>query len=100
MKVLWIVCNESLSEDVREILDATERVDCYTVWEGLYGVNRHERKSRWGDSVWPGLNWAFWIVADEDELAVIMESLKKFKAADVAKLAGIKAWTQEIEAVL
>jgi hypothetical protein len=100
MKVLWIVCNESLAEDVREILDASEFIDGYTVCDGLYGVNKPDRRSHWGDAVWPGLNWAFWIVVDDSGLAAILRSLKKFKDTDVAKYAGIKAWAQEIEAVL
>ena len=100
MKVMWIVCNESLSNEVREILDIIESVEGYTVWEGLYGADKKSGKPRWGDAIWPGLNWAFWIVAEDEALAPVTISLRKLKETEVAKFAGLRAWTQDIDPLL
>jgi hypothetical protein len=100
MKVMWIVCNESLSNDVREILDSDPSIKGYTVWEGLHSVNKIDNRSRWGDSIWPGSNWAFWIIAEVGCLERVAERVRKFKNTDMAKLAGIKIWMQDIEPVL
>ena len=100
MKVLWIMCNESLAQEVREILDTVDSIEGYTVWEGLYGADRKHRTARWGDSVWPGFNWAFWVTGEEADIAPLVERIKQLKETDMAKLAGIKAWMQDIEPVI
>jgi hypothetical protein len=100
MKLIWIVCNESLAQDVREILDGLESIDGYTVWEGLYGSDKRERKSRWGDAVWPGLNWAFWVTGEPQDLQPLVDRLKELKETPAAKLAGIKAWMQDVDPLI
>lgn len=100
LKVLWIMCNESLAPEVREILDAVDTIEGYSVWEGLYGADKPNRKARWGDSVWPGYNWAFWVTGEEAALLPLVEKLKILKSTEMGRIAGIKAWMQNIEAVM
>ena len=100
MKVLWIMCNESLAQDVREILDEVDSIEGYTVWEGLYGADKRGRSARWGDSVWPGLNWAFWVTGEAADIEPLIVRLKALKETEMAKLAGIKAWIQDVSPVM
>ena len=56
MKLLWVLCNESIAEEVKELLDALP-ASGYTVWQGILGTSL-DGGTRWGDAVWPGKNWA------------------------------------------
>lgn len=100
MKVLWIMCNESLSQDIREILDGLASIEGYSVWQGLFGSDKRDGKSRWGDSVWPGFNWAFWVTGEKEALEPLIERIKELKETPTAKMAGIKAWMQDIEVIV
>ncbi|NLI95710.1 MAG: hypothetical protein GX436_03195, partial [Synergistaceae bacterium] len=47
MKLIWILCNESIAEEVRAVLDATP-VKGYTVWQCVLGTSSGE--AHWGDA--------------------------------------------------
>ena len=55
MKMLWILCNESIGEDVSELLDSAG-ARSYTVWTDVLGRDNEGDKTHWGTSVFPGKN--------------------------------------------
>ena len=94
MKLVWILCNESIAEEVREILDSVP-ICGYTVWQGVLGTSSGG-DAHWGDSVWPGKNWAFMAVDEEGRTSRLVSLLEGLKEHDHARRAGLKAFIQEV----
>lgn len=95
MKAVWIFCNESLVEEVLDLLDR-DGVEGYTAWPDVLGCH-HGCKTHWNDAVFPGKNWAFFIVGDEETVAGLLEKLRVFKEREEVHRAGIKAFVQSVE---
>ena len=98
MKLLWILCNESISEEVKEVLEAVP-VSGYTVWQGILGTSL-DGGTRWGDAVWPGRNWAFMVVDGEEKTRRLLASLGEMKKLPHVEKAGLKAVLQDAEEAL
>ncbi|NLI95490.1 MAG: hypothetical protein GX436_02040 [Synergistaceae bacterium] len=97
MKLVWILCNESIAEEVRAVLDETP-VNGYTVWQNVLGVS--PREAHWGDAVWPGKNWAFMAVDEEERTGRLIGLLKELKGEDHVRRAGLKVFVQEVQETL
>ncbi len=98
MKLLWILCNESIAEEVKELMDGVP-LSGYTVWQGVFGTSE-SGGTHWGDAVWPGLNWAFMVVEEEPRSSRILSLLADLKARPEIRKAGLRVFSQEVEAVL
>jgi len=98
VKLLWILCNESISEEVKEVLEAVP-VSGYTVWQGILGTSL-DGGTRWGDAVWPGRNWAFMVVDGEEKTRRLLASLGEMKKLPHVEKAGLKAFLQDAEEAL
>jgi len=97
VKLVWILCNESIAEEVRAVLDETP-VTGYTVWQNVLGTSSGE--AHWGDAVWPGKNWAFMAV-DEDERSMrLIGLLGDLKREEHIRRAGLKVFVQEAQEAL
>jgi hypothetical protein len=99
MKMLWILCNESISQEVMECLDSSG-ARAYTVWTDVLGKDNEGDKTHWGTSVFPGKNWAFMICDDCDCVDDIIEKLRELKKQKYVRQAGLKALVQEAEEAL
>jgi PII-like signaling protein len=95
VKLLWILCNESIAEEVKEVLDALPVSGC-TVWQGILGTSL-DGGTRWGDAVWPGKNWAFMVVDGEEKIRRLLASLGEMKKLTHVGKAGLKAFLQDAE---
>ena len=98
MKLIWILCNESIAEEVREILDSVP-ICGYTVWQGVLGTSSGG-DAHWGDAVWPGKNWAFMAVEEEVPSDRLVALLGRMKEEDHVRRAGLKVFIQDVREVL
>jgi|GEM_PF-205636 nitrogen regulatory protein PII len=99
MKMLWILCNESIGEDVSELLDSAG-ARSYTVWTDVLGKDNEGDKTHWGTSVFPGKNWAFMICDDCGCVDKIIEKLREMKQKEYVRQAGLKVFIQKTEEAL
>ncbi len=98
LKLLWVLCNESIAEEVREVMDSVPMTG-YTVWQGVLGTSE-AGGTHWGDAVWPGRNWAFMIAEEEGRSRRLIELLGALKERPEVRQAGLRVFSQEVEAVL
>lgn len=96
MKMLWILCNESIGEDVSELLDSAG-ARSYTVWTDVLGRDNEGDKTHWGTYVFPGKNWVFMICDDCGCVDKIIEKLKEMKQKEYVRQAGLKVFIQKAE---
>lgn len=73
-----IIANQSVEDDIIEILENTIPDFEYTIDENLSGRGKHSRKL--GDSVWPEMNFVMIAYIDEKSEALVRESVIKIKA--------------------
>jgi len=97
VKLVWILCNESIAEEVRTVLDGTP-VTGYTVWQNVLGKSLEE--AHWGDAVWPGKNWAFMAVDEDERSSRLIGLLRELKREDHVRRAGLKVFVQEVQEAL
>jgi len=98
LKMLWVICNESIAEDVRDTLEGNG-VSGYTVWREVVGTHIGH-KTHWGDAIFPGRNWTFMTVDEEEHINAAIQRLKEMKKEDRYHRAGIKAFTQDADAAV
>ncbi len=99
MKMFWIFCNESVAEDLMEILDANG-LDGYFVWKDVLCKDRKNGKTHWGDAIFPEKEWAFMVFCEECDVALLHERLAQLAEEPYIHQAGIKAFVAEAEKVL
>lgn len=99
MRMLWIMCNESVGEDLMERVLDSDGVEGYTVWRDVLGKDNVGNKTHWGDAVFPGLNWVFMIFGSEAMIDGVIERYKAFKEEPYVRNAGIKAFIHDAEEV-
>lgn len=94
MKMILVVFNISIQEEVHEALDRLG-VTCYTQWPRLVGKGLSSGP-KMDDNVWPGANTALMIVTSEDMAAKIMDMVQKLRD-DIGTHEGIKAFQLPVE---
>lgn len=100
MSMLWIICNESIAEDLMEQVLDRDGIEGYTVWRDVLGKDNAGPKTHWGNAVFPGLNWAFMVFGSETTLKGVMRRLKVFREEPYVRQAGIKAFLHKAEEVV
>lgn len=95
MKAVWILCNESISEDVIDLLERNG-VEGYTVWDNVLGCH-HGCRTHWNNAVFPGRNRAFFVVGREEVICGLAVRLRQLKAREDIHQAGLKAFVQPVE---
>lgn len=98
MNMLWIFCSEGFSEDVEEMIDRSG-VSFYSVWRNVLARDNEGGKTRWDDPVFPGKNWAFQLLCDEEQLKVLREILGAFAEGEDAAQAGLSVILQQGEKI-
>ncbi len=99
MKMVWITCNESISEELMEILDS-DGIAGYTVWKDVLGKDNRGSNTHWDNAVFPGKNWAFMIFCQDSNACRLREKLKDFRERPYVKKAGIKAFINDSEEII
>lgn len=100
MRMLWIICSESIGEELMEKVLDVDGVEGYTVWRDVLGKDNKGNKTHWGDAVFPGLNWIFMIFGSNEMIDGLKERYRVFREEPYVKKAGIKAFIHDAEEVL
>lgn len=95
MKAVWILCNESISEDVIDLLEKNG-VEGYTVWDNVLGCH-HGCRTHWNNAVFPGRNRAFFVAGGDKVISDLVVRLRQLKDREEIHRAGIKAFVQSLE---
>ncbi|NLB82809.1 MAG: hypothetical protein GX791_01030 [Synergistaceae bacterium] len=99
MNMLWIFCSEGFTEDV-EAMIGRSGVSFYSVWRDVLARDKKGDKTRWDDPVFPGKNWAFQLLCDEEQLRSLREIFGAFAAGEDAAQAGLTIILQEGRKIL
>ena len=95
MKMLMVVFNISIEDEVKEIIDKHGAV-CFTQWPRLLGVGQ-STGARFDNSVWPGANGALFTVLEDEKARRLMAAVDTFRQGD-ARREGLKAFLLNVEA--
>lgn len=96
MKLIFIVYNISIEEDVQEML-SHQKVQCFTQWPRLLGKGQ-TTGPRMDTSIWPGANSALMAVVEDSQAKPLMDAVQALRDG-AAKREGIKAFQMPIEAM-
>ena len=72
-----IIANQSVEDDIIEILEKNITDFEYTIDENLFGKGKKSRKL--GDSVWPEMNFVMIAYIDEKSVTVVHECVNQIK---------------------
>lgn len=95
MKMLMLVFNEAVDEDVMEILQLCG-IESYTRLEGLFGKGRSSG-THLGTDVWPGRNDALLLAVSDEQARQALEGIRALRAR--LKSEGIKGFVWNLESV-
>lgn len=96
MKLIFLVYNISIEEDVR-ILLRDQQIEGFTQWPRLLGRGK-STGPRMDDNVWPGANSAIMAVVPDEKAPAFMAAIQALRDGD-ARREGIKAFQLPVEAV-
>ncbi|MBN1333233.1 MAG: hypothetical protein JW971_05685 [Synergistales bacterium] len=99
MKMLWITCNESVSEEIIEILDR-DGVSGYSVIQDVLNKDNKRGRSHWDNAVFPGKNWSFMIFCRDENACTIVDKLREFSTRPYVQKAGIKIFMNDAEEII
>ncbi len=94
MKAVMISYNQSITEEVEEILQSLD-IRGYTRWQNVQGQGTQNGNPHLGSHVWPSLNSVILTVVENDKVEMILK-----KVDDINKEAeeeGIRAFVWNIE---
>ena len=94
MKMLMVVFNISIEEEVKEIIDKQEAI-CFTQWPRLVGRGK-STGPKMDNDVWPGANSAIIIVTTEKQALDIMADIQTLRD-EVGTHEGVKAFLLNVE---
>lgn len=95
MKRIEIICNNSVFEDVQELL-LELRVKAYTKIENVHGVGTEGQK--WGNAVWPQENFIMTIYCGSDSVSEIVDGFRALKTRFPTE--GLKLFLSDAEMLL
>jgi hypothetical protein len=97
MKAVLITYNQSLTEEVQEILDDLS-IRGYTQWTDIKGRGTAEGDPHEGTHTWPELNNAHLTVIEDGRIPALLEKLQSLNK-EVEKQ-GLRAFVWNIESAI
>lgn len=94
MKAVMIVYNQSISDEVYEILDKVN-IRGFTRFHDVSGRGSDKGEPHYGTHVWPSLNAVILTIVDDEKVPAILEEVKKIN--NIAEEEGIRAFVWHIE---
>ncbi|NLF93253.1 MAG: hypothetical protein GX564_05135 [Oligosphaeraceae bacterium] len=94
LKMLIIVYNISIQEEVMDLLEA-QGVTCFTQWPRLVGRGV-TTGPRLDNDVWPGANAAVMTVVEEEQAGKLMLAVQAFRD-EIGEHEGVKAFQLPVE---
>ena len=76
MKAVFVICAQSMFEDVQIIMKDME-IRGFTGWEELMGAGEKDGEPHLGSHAWPTMNSALISVMEDDKAAAFLARLKQ-----------------------
>ena len=93
MKAVYIIYNQSLTEEVQEILDKLS-MRGYTQWTGITGRGSVKGDPHKGTHTWPELNNAHLTIIEDTQIDALLNKLKSFNKG--VEEQGLRAFVWDI----
>ena len=97
MKSVFIVFNQANTERVENMLDQL-KISGFTFFEQVQGRGTNGGEPRRGSHTWPEMNSAVMTVVEDDQVAVLLSTVKKLD--NRSKEIGVRAFVWNIEATV
>jgi len=97
MKSVFIVFNQANTERVEYMLDQL-KVNGFTFFEQVQGRGTNGGEPRRGSHTWPEMNSAVMAIVEDDQVAVLLSTIKKLDNRN--KEIGVRAFVWNIEATV
>src|SRR5574344_1139272 len=94
MKSVFIVFNQANTERVEYMLDQL-KINGFTFFEQVQGRGTNGGEPRRGSHTWPEMNSAVMTVVEDDQVAVLLSTVKKLDNRN--KEVGVRAFVWNIE---
>ena len=94
MKLIFIVYNISIEEDVQALLKR-QGIESFTQWPRLVGIGKMAG-ARLDNGVWPGANSALFAVVPDSQANALMTAVRDLRAGEGSK-EGIEAFLLNVE---
>lgn len=95
MKMVWVVYEAGIDEDLAGALEGAE-IAGYTKLHGVTGTGR--KGHRFGTQIWPGTNNVLWIALPDEQVAGVIQRLHSLKESYV-KPPGLQVFVFPIDVV-
>ncbi len=97
MKSVFIIFNQANTERVEYMLDQL-KINGFTFFEQVQGRGTNGGEPRRGSHTWPEMNSAVMTVVEDDQVAVLLSTVKKLDNRN--KEIGVRAFVWNIEATV
>ncbi len=94
MKAVFISYNQSITEEVQEILDKL-MIRGFTQWTGITGRGSKKGEMHNGTHVWPEMNNAHLTIVEDEKTALLLERLHELDQG--VEEQGLRAFVWNIE---
>lgn len=94
MKAVMISYNQSITEEVEEILQSLD-IRGFTRWLNVQGQGTQKGDPRLGTHVWPSLNSVVLTIVEDDKVKLILDKVSEVNKE--AEEEGIRAFVWNIE---
>ena len=97
MKAVFITYNQSITEEVQDILNKLS-IRGYTKWTGLTGKGSVKGEQHDGTHTWPELNNAHITIVDDAKVKPLLENLNELNLS--VEEQGLRAFVWNIEQMI
>lgn len=97
MKVIFVACNQSIYDEVLDIMNRMQ-MRGYTGWEELMGCGSRNGEPHLGNHAWPTMNSALLTVTDDGKVDEFLKSLKELDEAN--EMQGLRAFVWDVTAMI
>ena len=97
MKAIFVACNQSIYDEVPDIMNRMQ-MRGYTGWEELMGCGSRNGEPHLGNHAWPTMNSALLTVTDDGKVDEFLKSLKELDEAN--EMQGLRAFVWDVTAMI
>lgn len=94
MKAVFITYNQSITEEVQQILDKLA-IRGYSKWTGITGCGSTKGEQHNGTHTWPELNNAHITIINDEKVPTLLQKLKELD--EEVEEQGLRAFVWNIE---
>ena len=97
MKAIFVACNQSIYDEVLDIMNRMQ-MRGYTGWEELMGCGSRNGEPHLCNHAWPTMNSALLTVTDDGKVDEFLKSLKELDEAN--EMQGLRAFVWDVTAMI